>query len=711
VFVSRRRLILAGLVSLTRSAVSASFAQPVPESASTPANARFVMPSPAGNGSGDSWENAASIWQLNTMIALAGPGGTVYVRADAGPYLFKAIRVTLNRGGSAGNPVTVMGVDEALAPMKATVIGTRTGWTLPADPEAVTNVRNWSVGTDTFFLKAGADHLTFKLFDFQRVGQAFHLTGRTHRNITVSDCAIYNARRFFEHDPRTSHVNTVIRNVAAVGFSKTAIRIRGDSHNVLLEDIALNSGRQDGDNFATGVECNETAHDITMRRVTAMNCHDTHGSDPDRFWNADGFASERGNTNILREDCASSGNTDAGYDDKGTNVTNVRCTATGNKINFKVWGPSTKNIECRAIDPRSRGGVGPQIQYYVYGGEAPNVVGADVFIKGGVVSDDDPNTSVFLAESYNSVFRIAGLNITHNPQAKLQQELGGWGNVFLYGSASDTTPPAITSAPSLTAAPDSNFAHLLRADKQVTWEIAGGSDAAAFRVLADRRAGTLMMSAAPGAQTRQVVVRASDAAGNRADQSITVNGGETPTVFFNDKFDRADQELAAVADWTFIREGGGDGAPTDVAIRGGKLAISNTAYRGAAFASPDCGFADHYVQATVASAPSTYNGLLACRLADASNLIGAEFKRGRISLYERADGTFQELGFVTEGPVVGDVIRLEVKGSLATVKKNGVVIVGPVTMAGTNATGTRSGIVSRGLAVDAWIDVYESGPL
>jgi hypothetical protein len=669
------------------------------------------MPLPAGIGSGDSWANAASIWQLNYMIALAGPGGTVYVRADTGPYVFNAIRVTINRGGNIGNPVTVIGVDQALAPMKATMIGNRTAWTLPDDPEAVTNVRNWSTGKDVFFLKAGADHLTFRFFDFQHVGQAFHLTAPIHRNITVADCAAYNVRRFVEHDPRTSHVDTVIRNVVAVGFSKTAIRIRGDSHDVLLEDITLNSGRQDGDNFATGVECNETAHDITMRRVTATNCHDTHGSDPNGFWNADGFASERGNDNIVREECTSSGHTDAGYDDKGANVTNVRCTATDNKVNYKFWGPSTRNIECRALHPRLRGGVGPQMQYYVYGGYAPDVAGADVLIKGGTISDGDANTNVFVAEVYNSVFRIAGPNITHNPESNLQRELGGWGNVFLYGSASDTTPPVITSAAAATAASDINFAHLLKADKQVTWAIAGGSDASSFRVLADRRAGTLMMSAVSGVATREVIVRATDAAGNQADQSITVAGGAMPTVFFRDRFDRADQDLGAVADWTFIREGGGDGFPGDAVIRGDTLAILSTAYRGAAFACPDCGFADHYVQATVAGIPGTFSGLLACRLADASNLIGAEFRSGRISLYERADGTFQELGFVTEAPVAGDVIRLEVKGTLAAVKKNGVVVIGPVTMVGTNATGTRSGIVSRGLAVKAWIGDYESGPL
>jgi hypothetical protein len=54
---------------------------------------------------------------------------------------------------------------------------------------------------------------------------------------------------------------------------------------------------------------------------------------------------------------------------------------------------------------------------------------------------------------------------------------------------------------------------------------------------------------------------------------------------------------------------------------------------------------------------------------------------------------------------------LEVKGANATVKKNGAIIIGPKATAGTNATWTWSGVVSRSLAVDPWIDNYEAGPL
>jgi hypothetical protein len=707
---TRRALLVASVSSLGRSAKAAP-ASRTAASAAAEAGFRYISPAPTGDGTGDSWANAAPLLRLNDMIAAAGPGGTVYVRADTGSYSLLSNRITISVGGKFGSPVTIVGVNRQLVPMRAIILGSRTAWTLPTDPEVVTNVRNWFPGGDVFVLRSAADYLTFKFFDFQGTGQPFHLTGSTHSGIRVSDCNAYNFQRFFEHEPATSHIDTILRNITGTGFSKTAIRIRGDSHNVILEDIVLNSGRQDGHNFATGVECNETAHNITMRRVTVTNCHDTHNSNPDKFWNADGFASERGNYAIYREDCTSAGNTDAGYDDKGSDVTNVNCTASGNKVNYKFWGPSTSNINCRALSPKWRGGVGAQMQYYVYGGSAPDVSGADVLVRAGVVSDNDPNTNVFLAEAYNSVFRIAGVAITHHASAARQTELSGWGNAFLYADPElDATPPTIASAASVTAAASTNFAHLLKANRPVTWSIIGGHDAAAFKVLPDRRTGTLTMSAAASNATRQVIVRATNASGSKANQTITVAFGTTESIFFKDNFNRADQNLGASADWRFAPDDGGDGLPSDVAIRDQKLAIFNTAYRGAAYASPDCGFADHYVQATVAKIANYYNGILACRLTNPSNLIGVEFKSDRIALYERTNGEFKELGFVRIPPLVGDVIRLEVKGANATVKKNGAIIIGPKTTE-TNATWTWSGVVSRSFAVGPWIDDYEAGPL
>jgi hypothetical protein len=67
------------------------------------------------------------------------------------------------------------------------------------------------------------------------------------------------------------------------------------------------------------------------------------------------------------------------------------------------------------------------MQYYVYGGAAPDVFGADVLIKGGMIIDNNPNTIVFLAEAYNSVLRISAASISHHADAAVRRELGGWG--------------------------------------------------------------------------------------------------------------------------------------------------------------------------------------------------------------------------------------------------------------------------------------------
>jgi hypothetical protein len=61
--------------------------------------------------------------------------------------------------------------------------------------------------------------------------------------------------------------------------------------------------------------------------------------------------------------------------------------------------------------------------------------------------------------------------------------------------------------------------------------------------------------------------------------------------------------------------------------------------------------------------------------------------------------------------VVGDVIRLEVEGASAAVKKNGVVVIGQKVTAATKARSRWAGVLSRSLAVNPWIGNYESGPL
>src|SRR6476661_721314 len=107
---TRRALLVASLSPLGRSAKAA----PAPRKATSPpaeANLRHIMPAQAGNGTGDTWANAASLLRLNDIIAAACPGGTVYVRADAGTYSLTSNSINISVGGKAGSPVTIIGVD------------------------------------------------------------------------------------------------------------------------------------------------------------------------------------------------------------------------------------------------------------------------------------------------------------------------------------------------------------------------------------------------------------------------------------------------------------------------------------------------------------------------------------------------------------------------------------------------------------------------
>lgn len=684
-------------------AVEPPSAPPVPA-------ARYIMPIAQGTGDGTSWQNAAAFEDIDAMVTAVGAGGTVYIRANAGDYVFGDDPARIAHGGADGNPVTIIGVDASLVPTKAVMVGSRTRWTLPADPEQVSDGSDWAVGQIILRLEEGADDLTFRFLDFQHTGHPFHLTGPTHTNITVEDCSAHNFRRFFEHQTGTSHIGTVIRRVTGIGFSKTAIRIRGDSHDVLLEDVYLNSGRQDGDNFATGVELNETAHDITMVNVTAKNCHWSAWNDPDRFWNADGFASERGNYNVTRINCTSSGNTDAGFDDKGENIRNINCIASDNNTNYKFWGSSHVNENCKALDPAFRGGTIGRQQYWLAGeGDVlcrPGHAG-QLIIKGGQIKDDDPETYVLVAEGSNAQMRVIGVTIEKNAAARQEFVLGGTGSVFLYGSLADNTPPTITSASTIAALANVPQAHLLRADEPVTWSIVGGPDAAAFSLVPSHDESTLKIARfAEG--SREVIVRARDAADNSTDQTITVKIDAKATVFMTDDFNRPDQNLLTDPRWRFIE---GYSAPSDVRIRGGRLAIFNAEFNGILYGSPDIGCSDHYVQARVASVPSEAGGAICARAYDTWHLIGVQFSDASIQLLSRSNGDWKLLATTDSGPAVGDVLRLEVKGADATVKKNGAVILGPVATEGVGGGATRQGILSCSAAVDPWIDDYQVGTL
>lgn len=137
----------------------------------------------------------------------------------------------------------------------------------------------------------------------------------------------------------------------------------------------------------------------------------------------------------------------------------------------------------------------------------------------------EPNTALYYATATGATTGTAG-----------PSPLANGGNVtptFSYtisladSSGPDVTAPTITSSASPSVAEGSALSHSLTANEAVTWTKAGGADAASFTLSGS----TLSLPA----QTYPsgpfvVVVRATDAASNWTEQTITVSITEAPAV-------------------------------------------------------------------------------------------------------------------------------------------------------------------------------------
>lgn len=359
----------------------------------------YITPTGAGSRDGSSWESAGSLVNLPVLIGRAGPGGKVLIRADMGDYTITR-QIDMRIGGEPDRPVIVMGVDSAGRPMNATIVGTRADPYRPDGPP----------GPAVFRLGRGANHLRFQHLSFRNQGNGcFYVSG------DISDLAIEhvdatNVRRFFEnYAARSAGSATIdgltIRNVKVRGFSKGAIRLQYDTHNVVLEDILGDSERQDRDNFAEGIALEGTVHDVLVRRVTMRNSQDTLHE----YWNGDGFTDEKDTYRIRFEDTVASGNTDGGYDLKSNETVLLRAVAEDNKHNFKLWGKGVTIDTCVGRGPHRRGGTGVQDQMEI-------LKGADVTVTRCEFSDSDPMTTVFHVET-DARLRVEDTRVSKHPTA------------------------------------------------------------------------------------------------------------------------------------------------------------------------------------------------------------------------------------------------------------------------------------------------------
>lgn len=372
----------------------------------------YVSPTGAGDRSGKDIANAASIGSMNTLIGKAGPGGQVLMIADQGAYKPAGI-IGISKGGADGAPVTIRGIDSKGAAMEAHIVGTRdTSWTA-GDAQ----------GAEIFKLGAGASHLVFEDLQIDHAGTAFRVTADI-ANLTIQRVDAANVGRFFENLASGSSATATIagltiRDVDVTGFSRTAIRLQYDTHDVDVAGVTIDMAGQTGDGMPAGIHLDGTVHGVTVRGVTVENVLSTTGG----YLNGDGFASERGVYDVAFIDTVARGNSDGGYDLKSENTTLLRTLSEENGRNYRLWG-SAMLTDAVGRNPVWRGGSSEQNQLWLDSA-------AKVTVNGGSFEDAGSRTKVI---SSTGQLVLKDVAITHSDLATVMTKaseagLSGWDSV------------------------------------------------------------------------------------------------------------------------------------------------------------------------------------------------------------------------------------------------------------------------------------------
>ncbi|MFK4809966.1 right-handed parallel beta-helix repeat-containing protein [Devosia sp. ZW T5_3] len=477
-------------------------------------NVAYVTPN--GQGNGTSWEDAASITNLPALIKMVGAGGLIALLADGQYKVDKPIEIF----GDSGGEVTIFGSSRNLGPRTARIVGTRRGWT-----SGKVNASQFG-GNTLFELGQNGSNLRLANLDIRNMGRVLDMSDRRARNITIENVAFTNIRDGIYTNGGSAISNVTIRNFSGRGFSKKAIRFHGRCSNWLVENCELDSGQQYGDSFAVGIECHDSANGLRVVGGFTANCMEQH-NDGDKYWNGDGIASERGNSNILIQNHRSYGNSDGGYDLKSEGTKLVNCVSQDNKRNYRIWGGTGRRpVElqgCSSIAPRNRGGVGDTHHMWLRGAEGNERWAASVVWSNGVLAGGSNDIAIY-AEGANVAVHLVDTDTSRLSKSTKLFSATAESSKIVVGSAADTgVDQVLTESPILAIA----GAHLtipLKADGDVTWRVAEKDGS----LLPELDGQTVSLDVPDGSRGGQLILQARDSRGIAIEKELTVEAKENP---------------------------------------------------------------------------------------------------------------------------------------------------------------------------------------
>jgi hypothetical protein len=364
---------------------------------------RYLTPEGGGSRDGSSWENAAPGTRESFQAAwdALAPGDTLHVGGGA----YGALGIRTRRGGEAGRPMRLIGVDR--------------GAGLPV----FTSDFDKRKGGATFFAAAeGVSHVEISGFHLKAYKRGVFIRGKGS-DWKVSRLVIEGALEGIRCDggaepgkPEFATHDVVIADCRFDKFVKRGVRLQGGSYRWRIErcwadaggkdwfvepfaicfqlsgrpgnpiyakagDAAKNpggaapaGGAADDDGSDTDAkpakddafgirppsEIFAMEHDLELVDCVALNAYaEGTGKDQSRYWNGDGFCGESGSTGIRFIRCVAMHHTDGGWDMKCDNLEFIDCVAIDNKDNFRLWAGAPRLVNCVSAFAFKRGGSGP----------------------------------------------------------------------------------------------------------------------------------------------------------------------------------------------------------------------------------------------------------------------------------------------------------------------------------------------------------------
>jgi len=474
--------------------------------------------SPFGFSSGESIEHPAALDQITNLSNQMTNGGTI-VLLGGGSYTHPMV----DFNPSHDKLIVIKGESQVM------IQGDRTSWVLSNDPEEVTDVSGWPIASDFGFrLKRGNVALE-NIICKDCGGEGVIIFDNWISTVKVVNFDAYNIRRLVTHQNSKDNVGILgldISGTDITGFSKQAIRVRSNSGKITISDFYLDSGRQDKDNFAVGIQIgdNSSLQGVSFVNIvsgTVKNSHSTIGA----YFNGDGIVSENADHNIFIDSVVSTGHTDGGVDLKSENTFIFNSEFSDNKRNIRLWGGVEYPVIIHSAifgDTVSRGGIGATSQVALYSNKSNAYVDPkEALIYASTFAGD--SNYILYADGYNVSVKSVGSDLAQSHSTIKDLYAYPKSNTSVFSLPGDVDQPYIESSRLIRQhISDFDFSLALSSDEQSTWKLLDSE-------LEAKLAYNKLIVEAPGSvNISKFTLKATDNSGNSRVDSLSVNFIDNP---------------------------------------------------------------------------------------------------------------------------------------------------------------------------------------